>query len=171
VKYKDKYLCVRHPGYSVGRFYKSDIRKIASLQQYYKFLFPDSISFDPVRFLNKLMERENALFYSVKNEKFVEGYGCSVLLDETKVAELHIFRKKIPFSLLKFKRFVETQLEFLFEELGIRKIYGRIPVELKEYVSLIQRTGFTVEGILRKDSIYDSKPRDTVILGMLKEEF
>jgi RimJ/RimL family protein N-acetyltransferase len=31
--------------------------------------------------------------------------------------------------------------------------------------------GFSIEGILRKDAIYDEEPMDMVIIGMLKEEF
>jgi hypothetical protein len=171
VKYKDRYQCVRHPGYSVGRFYTSDLRKIASLQQHYKFMFPDLISHDPIRFLKKLMMRENCLFYSVKNEKLVEGYGLSVLLDASRIVEFHTFRKKLPFSLLRYKKFVETQLEFLFEEIGVRKIYSRIPSKLNIFVELSRRLGFSIEGILRKDSIYDEERMDMVIIGMLKEEF
>lgn len=171
MKYKDRYQCQRHPGYSVGRFYTSDLRKLASLQQHYKFLFPDSISHDPVRFLAKAMKRENCLFYCVKNEKLIEGYGLSMLLDPTKVVEFQTFRKKYPFSLLKYRRFIETQLEFLFEEIGVRKIYGRIPAVLKTFVEESRRIGFSVEGILRKDAIYDEKALDMVIIGMLKEEF
>lgn len=171
MKYKDRYQCVRHPGYSIGRFYNSDLRKIASLQQHYKFMFPDSISHDPCRFLDGLMKNESVLFYSVKNEKVVEGYGFSVLLDPTKTVEIETFRKKLPFSIMKYRRFFETQLEFLFEEVGMRKIYGRIPVPLTGLVELIKKMGFTIEGILRNDMIFDEKPTDIVILGMLKEEF
>jgi hypothetical protein len=171
VKYKGRYQCARHREYSIGRFYRSDLRKIASLQQHYKLMFPDSISHDPIRFLGKLMEDGSTLFYAVRNEKKVEGYGTSILLDSSRVVELHTFRKKLPFSLLKFRRFVEVQLEFAFEELQIRKIYARIPSKSRTFVSLVERIGFTVEAILRKDTMYNGKFVDMVILGMLKEEF
>lgn len=171
MKYVDRYRCARHPGYSIGRFYKSDLRKIASLQQYYKYLFPDSVSHDPMRFLSRLMRNESCLFYSVKNGKTVEGYGFSVLLDPSGTAELETFRKRIPFSMKKYTSFSETQLEFLFEELKLRKLYVRIPAPLRGFVSLAKRVGFTIEGILRNDMIFDGKTEDVVVLGILKEEF
>lgn len=171
MKYKDRYQCARHPGYSIGRVYTSDMRKIASLQQHYKFLFPDLISHNPVKFLTQLMRQENCLFYAVKNGKIVEGFGYLMLVDPTKIAEIDCFRKKLPFSIKKYRAFFETQLEFCFEELELRKLYGRVPAALPGLVDLIRKMGFTIEGIMRKDMIFDEKPQDMVLLGMLREEF
>lgn len=171
MKFKDRYQCARCRDYSIGPFYRSDLRKISSLQQHYRFLFPDSISHDPMRYMGKVLELETSLFYTVRNKKKVEGYGLTIMTDSTGVVEFHTMRKKIPFSLLKARRFLNTQLEFIFEELSMRKIYTRCPIDLTTMTSLLRRMGFKVEGILRKDSIFDEKLRDMVVFGMLREEF
>ena len=121
--------------------------------------------------MGKMVEKETCLFFSVKNEKIVEGYGFSSLLNNNMVVEFGTFRKKIPFGFKSFRSFIETQLEFLFEEIQVRKVYVKVVSPLIGMVGLAKRMGFTIEAILREDTVYDGKPRDIVVLGMLRREF
>lgn len=64
------------------------------------------------------------------------------------------------------RRFLRALARYAFDQLGCRRITGRIPVFRPEAVKLGLRLGFRHEGTLR--CAFDGA--DILILGMLKEE-
>ena len=64
-----------------------------------------------------------------------------------------------------------TLISFAFEEAGLHRINLKIGIENEPSLKLAKKLGFIKEGIERKSLFIDGKWRDSVILGMLDEEY
>jgi UDP-4-amino-4,6-dideoxy-N-acetyl-beta-L-altrosamine N-acetyltransferase len=60
-------------------------------------------------------------------------------------------------------------LEYLFDNLGFRKVYGEVLSYNKSTIKLHKKFGFNEEGCLTKHVIKHNKYEDIVLLGIFKE--
>jgi len=66
----------------------------------------------------------------------------------------------------------ERIFDFLFDEIGVAKVYGR--VESRNFASIFnyKAQGFTCEGVLRQHGLgIDGKRCDTLMFGLLRDEW
>ena len=62
-------------------------------------------------------------------------------------------------------------IEYAFQRLGLRKIIAGAVADNVASIAVLKKLGFRVEGTLRQEVLVDGEYRDTVRLGLLREEF
>ncbi|MCW4038087.1 MAG: GNAT family N-acetyltransferase [Candidatus Bathyarchaeota archaeon] len=60
---------------------------------------------------------------------------------------------------------------FCFEAMGLNRIQAIIPVENHRSMNLVRRLGFTKEGVLRQNSLFNGVYRDDACFSLLIEEW
>lgn len=156
---------------SLGRFYNTDIRKLAAFQLDYPLLFPDPISSDPRAYFTERVQSQDSLYFALRFRKKVVGYGA---LDPIYPghAILNLWKRK--WERVKKHHFVgigRLLLQFGFRELSLEKITILSTDLAPTANSLVLDTGFTPEGRIRKFVLYAGELIDVLPFGMLKEEF
>ncbi len=171
MKFKDRYQCPSAPDCSVGPFYNTDLRKITALANYYPIIFPDDISADPLRFLTQLVQDERSMFFTIRREKAVIGYGCAVMVDSYKNAAVDIWRRKREFSFVELGLLIKAWLDFLFDYLKLRRIFAYSPEMAPQLAWFLRKNGMRKEGVLIESTVYDRLPRNVEIHAMLRREY
>jgi len=157
------------PNLSLGRFYSTDVRKLAAFRQREGRIFPSDIV-DPQMYFTQRVRDPNTLYLTGRYRKDVLGYGAFDPIGAN-VAVLNCWVKK-------WKRvrrqwlvgLMRTMASFGFREMGLRRLTMTCTSFAKAAERLIRETGFTYEGTLRKLGNYNG-PTDILIFGLLKEEF
>ena len=62
-------------------------------------------------------------------------------------------------------------LDYAFTELNMNKIYAYVWKENSPMITLNEKVGFQIEGLLRQDILSHGEKRDRYIMGILKEEY
>jgi len=62
-------------------------------------------------------------------------------------------------------------IEYAFQRLGLRKIIAGAVADNKASIVALEKLGFRVEGTFRREYLIDGEYRDSVRLGLLREEF
>ena len=62
-------------------------------------------------------------------------------------------------------------LDYAFVELNMNKIYAYVWKENSPMITLNEKVGFQIEGLLRQDILSHGEKRDRYIMGILKEEY
>ncbi len=62
-------------------------------------------------------------------------------------------------------------LNFAFNQMNLHRVYLRVFEFNRRAIRSYQRCGFKKEGVLRDDRFSNGKYHDTIIMGILKEEF
>lgn len=66
---------------------------------------------------------------------------------------------------------VRTALRYAFDELNLNRVYLRVYEYNKRAIRCYEKCGFRHEGTLRQDLFHDGRYHDTLIMGVLREEF
>ena len=66
---------------------------------------------------------------------------------------------------------LRTFLKYLFEEFKLHRVWLGTYMFNKRAIRVYENVGFRREGLLREDALIGNKYEDTVILGVLKDEF
>ncbi len=66
---------------------------------------------------------------------------------------------------------LEAVLEYGFEQMQLNRIQAIIDSENSRSIKLVQRLGFTHEGVLRQNSHFNGQLRDDVVFSLLKTEW
>ena len=62
-------------------------------------------------------------------------------------------------------------IEYAFHRLGLRKIIAGAVVDNEASIGALKKLGFKIEGTLRRQVLVDGEYRDTVSLGLFRNEF
>lgn len=65
----------------------------------------------------------------------------------------------------------ELLLDYAFDELILNKVYAYVWKENKPMISLNEKVGFKIEGLLREDILSHGERRDRYIMGILRDEY
>jgi RimJ/RimL family protein N-acetyltransferase len=66
----------------------------------------------------------------------------------------------------------ERLIDFLFDDIGVAKVYGRVDGRNFPSIFNYKAQGFTCEGVLRKHSVaFDGERCDTLMFGLLRDEW
>lgn len=66
---------------------------------------------------------------------------------------------------------IELLLELAFCHLNLNRVHLRVSSQNARALACYERAGFTREGVLRQDSFSGGEYRDTVIMGILRDEW
>jgi RimJ/RimL family protein N-acetyltransferase len=66
---------------------------------------------------------------------------------------------------------IRTMLRFGFEELNLNRVYLTVSDDNARGIACYRKCGFTEEGRLRQDRFREGEYRDTIVMGVLREEF
>lgn len=154
-------------GYRISRFYNSDIKKICSMLKYLDYAMPDEEGANPEKYFADKVANEKELFFSVKKEKKVLGYGNITMLDGTKHYMFNFWKRNLALSFGDQMKIFRLIKEFAIKVLKARRI--TIPIANPRLFPLCRRLGFDLEGIMRGAAIYDGEQIDMYLFGFLKE--
>lgn len=62
-------------------------------------------------------------------------------------------------------------LKYAFYERGLERIWARVLEENKGSLKMCEKTGFKIEGLLRKSKLVDGNLKNQYILSLLREDF
>lgn len=66
---------------------------------------------------------------------------------------------------------VRTLLEYAFRHLNLRKVWLKVLADDARAVGAYKKVGFVEEGRLREDAWFDGAHRDSLVMGILREEW
>jgi RimJ/RimL family protein N-acetyltransferase len=69
-----------------------------------------------------------------------------------------------------FTNFLALMKELAFEELGLRRLFTETYAHRHLHISLLQKSGFCREGVLRQHVLIDGNPVDSLIHGCLETD-
>lgn len=156
-------------GYRIGRFYNSDIKKICASLKYFDNPMPDEQLRIADEILAMRVRDEKQLFFSVKKESRVFGYGGLTINDSSGHMVLDAWKRNVKIGIKDIVGMFHTILNFSFDIAHARRI--TLIASNPRICRLYERVGFQMEGIMRKAAMYDGKPEDIYIYGLLKEDY
>lgn len=65
----------------------------------------------------------------------------------------------------------ETLVDHLFNELGVHRVYATCSPENHASINVLEKLGMSLEGRLREDTIIHGEYRDSLIYGILADEW
>ena len=68
-------------------------------------------------------------------------------------------------------RAVSLALAFGFEEMDLHRVEATVPLDNAPSLKLLERMGFTQEGVLREQKILDGEYRNMIVASLLEREF
>jgi RimJ/RimL family protein N-acetyltransferase len=105
------------------------------------------------------------------------GYGGLVHIDwEDRRAELSFLleprlEKNPPGRAVLFSRFLRLVQVLAFADLGLSRLWTETYAHRGEHISTLQASGFQLEGCLREHVIINGKPTDSLLHGLLLNEW
>lgn len=155
------------PDISLFTFFRSDMRKLVALGQYYPLMFQDFIK-DPREYYNKRMEAEETLFFTCRVGKKVVGYTALDPIVLGQAYQHSWWKYGVRAKKDQILRVGKLAATYALEELGMARVSILIPCELKVNCKLVQLMGFEYEGTLRSFGIYDGERKDCNVYAIVR---
>lgn len=125
--------------------------------------------------LEKRIEEFNAgtaaSFYVKYNDTFVASVGFISIDKENQKGEIGYWLLSEYQGKGVMTKSVEACINYGFSELNLNKIIIQCSGKNSKSAGIPKRLGFTQEGYLRQDRLESGKFKDTLIFGLLKEEW
>lgn len=117
------------------------------------------------------------ILFSILQNNLCIGYGGLVHISwEDKRAEISFLADNIRASNLDiyqkdFKNFLTIIKQIAFDELEMNRLFLETYDIRKNHIRIIENSGFVLEGRLKEHVIIDGKKVDSLIHGMVKDEY
>ncbi len=128
---------------------------------------------DAEKWIEFIQKNNSHLSYAIANENELIG-GIGVMFNQ----DVNRFTAEIGYWLAEpfwnkgiTTKAVKTFCKFLFENCNFNHLTASIYEGNNASVKVVQKTGFILEGVLRKSVFKENKFLDQYIYGLLKEEF
>jgi len=124
---------------------------------------------DHVSWFESLATRKDrfAFIFSINEEK--KGFA-QISLVGNEIAEWGFYVD--PYAQPGMGKYLAYNIiEYLFNEMNVRKIVGRVIDFNKRSISLHEKFGFTTEGVLRQEHFDNNTYHDVICFGLLKNEW
>jgi RimJ/RimL family protein N-acetyltransferase len=66
---------------------------------------------------------------------------------------------------------VRAVVSYAFGTMGMGRLYAYTSVENTQSLAMLQKVGFVMEGVMRQHTMRDGRWDDTVIMGIIRDDF